>query len=535
MFYRTMSIQGARRLFGRIAARPILSAAVVGVLAFALNAVISLAVRMPEPTITDEFSYLLAADTFAHGRLTNPTHPCWEHFESVHINQIPTYASKYPPAQGMMLSLGQVVFGRPIVGVWISAGLACAALTWMLAGWLPRRWALTGGLIALVHPLLVTWGQNYWGGLVALAGGSLVLGALRRIAHEPRASYSGVLGIGLAILANSRPFEGALLSLPVAAALCLGLYRRRASLGAMGILRTVLPAACILSLVASWMLYYNWRVTGEPFTMPYQLHERQYGGASLFLFLPPKPIPVYRHKAIEDIQVDFALNEYERQRTPQGLALGVYRRFTSDLTNKYIVNGNSLASMLIFCAVAFLLIGERNRWIRFAILTLLVFTCGLLTATYTWAHYSAPAACLLLLLFLQALRRLGTWGSPGRRGGRTIARAFVILAIAFFASLTWLTVSSWTKSSFAYRRAEILAELKQSDEKDLVIVRYSPNHNYHQEWVYNEADIDGAPVVWAREMDENRMARLIDYFRDRRIWLLEADKESPRPVPYPAG
>jgi hypothetical protein len=266
--------------------------------------------------------------------------------------------------------------------------------------------------------------------------------------------------------------------------------------------------------------------------MPYQLHERQYGGASLFLFLPPKPVPVYRHKAIEDIQVDFALAEYERQRTPQGLAFGVYQRFTSDLINKYIVSGNSLVSITVLCIVAFLLIGEHNRWIRFAIVTLVVFTVGLMTATYTWAHYSAPAACLLLLLFLQALRRLGTWRSEGLRGGRIIAKAAVVLAPAFFALLTWHMVGSWTASGFAYRRAEILADLKSSDKKDLVVVRYRADHNYHQEWVYNEADIDSAPVVWAREMDQEQMTRLIDYFYDRRVWLLEADKENPRPVPY---
>jgi hypothetical protein len=77
--------------------------------------------------------------------------------------------------------------------------------------------------------------------------------------------------------------------------------------------------------------------------------------------------------------------------------------------------------------------------------------------------------------------------------------------------------------------------LKSSEEKDLVIVRYSTDHNYHHEWVYNDADIDSAPVVWAREMDQEQMTRLIDYFRDRRVWLLEADKETPRPVPYPSG
>ena len=65
------------------------------------------------------------------------------------------------------------------------------------------------------------------------------------------------------------------------------------------------------------------------------------------------------------------------------------------------------------------------------------------------------------------------------------------------------------------------------------MVRYAPDHSYHVEWVYNEASIDGAEVVWAREMGAVQNERLFAYFRDRSIWLLQADERPPRLTPYP--
>src|SRR6185436_7676656 len=103
--------------------------------------------------VFDEYGYLLAGETFAHGRLTNPAHPLWKSMEVPGVLQVPTRQAKYQPGQGLVLALGQALTGRPIVGVWISAGLMAAALCWMLGVWFPARWASLGtvaGIAAMV-------------------------------------------------------------------------------------------------------------------------------------------------------------------------------------------------------------------------------------------------------------------------------------------------------------------------------------------------------------------------------------------------
>src|ERR1700722_16166105 len=184
------------------------------------------------PNIHDEFSYLLASDTFAHGRLTNPTPPMWHHFEQFYVLMEPTFASKYGVAQPLFMAFGQRWLGTPRAGILISMALAAASLCWMLQAYLPAEWALLGGLLAVVR---ISWfsyfGNDYWGGSVAILGGCLLLGAAARLARTRRACDGLLMALGMLLLANSRPFEGALISLPICLYTLWTLFRKKTRIG----------------------------------------------------------------------------------------------------------------------------------------------------------------------------------------------------------------------------------------------------------------------------------------------------------------
>jgi hypothetical protein len=76
-------------------------------------------------------------------------------------------------------------------------------------------------------------------------------------------------------------------------------------------------------------------------------------------------------------------------------------------------------------------------------------------------------------------------------------------------------------------RRDLERELEGQPGRHLVFVHYEKTHSPHAEWVYNRADIDGARVVWAREVSPAQDAALRRYFCGRTVWLVRPDAATP--------
>ncbi len=515
------------RAFARLARRRRLSVLVVGLSVIAIRLALIPILGIPQPVAHDEFSYLLAADTFAHGKLTNPTHPMWVHFESFHILERPTYMSMYPPAQGLVLAVGQIL-GHPWIGQLLATALMCSAICWMLQAWVPAPWALLGAVLAALRlAILSYWMNGYWSASIVALGGALVLGAWPRIRRRQRVRDALLMSLGLIILANSRPYEGLVFSIPVAAAMLIWLLNRNHLPFRQSLPQVVMPIFVCLLVASVATGYYYDRVTGSPFRMAYQIEANTYAAVPVLLWQTPHPENGYHHEVMRDFY-SWELKVFETNRTFDGYLHNLWERLTF-CWRFYLGPLLTVPLLALPCII-------RCRRMRLPIVICAVVVVALSVETWNMPHYFAPATCALYLVLVQGMRSLWRWSPAGRPLGRAIVRAIPMLACAMI--LLRLTAAaahvqiepSWPRNDFG--RAIIERQLEHLPGRQLVIVDYGPSHDFDHEWVFNQADIDAAKIVWARDMGEGANQELLRYFKDCRVWKVNADASPPQLEQY---
>jgi hypothetical protein len=539
------------RAFTRLARRKRIACVTVAASAFFLRLALLPLFPAPLPFVPDDFSFMLAADTFAHGRLTNPTPAMWTHFESIHITVEPTYTSMYFPGPGLVLAAGKVLFGQPWAGTLIVMALACAALCWMLQAWLPPTWALLGGFLAVLRlGLFSYWINSYSGGApIAVLGGALVLGSMPRLIRAAQVRHGLLLALGIAMLVLSRPYEGLLLCVPVAIALGHWVLRGkiRPPIGVL-LRRAALPIALVAAAIA-WLGYYDYRSFGNPRTLPYTVGRAEYAVAPYYIWQNVNPTPQYRNAEMRRYYTEGETRALHTFRTRSG-------RFHLDYLHDNLFEFYAQKIIIPISFFAFialvppLVMARRvllDRRLRFFLWSLPFWAVGMGIGIFLVPHYLAPFTAAAYVLGLQAMRHLRAFAAEGAPVGRTIVRLTIVVCVCMaglrvvaeplhIAPGEWPAdhwIANWVgPSHFGTDRANVLAELEKIPGKHLAIVRYSADHQPYDEWVYNAADIENSCVIWARDMGAQSNSELMRFYSDRDVWLVQPDSDRGKPAPY---
>lgn len=529
-----------RRISARyqtLARRRTLCVIAVGLIALLLRLAFLPMIPVPEPLVSDEFSHRLLAETLLLGRASNPTHPMWAHMETIQVIQKPTYASMYLPGQAIFLAAGKVVAGTLWAGVALSVALMCGAICWALQGWLPPSWALAGGLIAVARfGLFSYWMNSYWGGAVAALGGALVIGAYPRIRNRAGVWSSIVMGVGVALLAVSRPYEGLVLLLPIAGAMLFWLLRLRGRLLSRACGRVAVPILCVVVVAGGLLGHYNAHVTGSPFRLAYTVNQQTYGWPMTLPWFQVKP-----HTHSVQVMHDYYLWELEEHNKVANAPGHIFKNLCDAVSLWSFFAGPSLGVFLVYLPRSL-----RDRRIRTA-----VFACGaglaaVILEQTRYPHYLAPATAAFMVVLLQSARHMWAHGARNSPVLHALFRLIpLVIALVLVARVLVPPLRAFQPGVGRYwswccnapgnlARAALLKQLEATAGDHLVIVRYGPQHDPLKDWVYNEPQVDRAKVVWARDMGESANRELVQYFRKRSAWLLEINDDGLRPslAPY---
>ena len=481
-------------------------------------------VPIPKMVFADEFSHWLFAETLSSGRITNPTPAGWKNIESLFILYQPTYQSKYPVGQALTLFAGKLLFGHPWFGVWLTVAAAAAATCWMLQGWVSAPWALLGGmLLALRVGIWSDWMNTYMGGALAALGGALALGAVPRLARRETIGASLALGAGIAIVMHVRPFESVMLCALVFGSVWI-LLSRRIRLGQR--IRILAPAGGMVCLGLAGVAFQNWKITGDPLTLPYQLHKKAQGTPQGMYWQAIVAAPPMRLGRVADMY-QWQLAEHQK-----GATFGGYlAELRTKLGKVYHFFLGQSFLLLLGCT----LLVWRNPKVRMLWLALGVMMAWSSMYGYFYEHYFAPMACVCVALPMIGARYLAGLRWRQVPLGALLAASLTLSSVQAVPFRLYQVIrdpQSLDEARFrSDPRTEIERQLQPADSRHVVFVRTRQGYRAPAAYFYNGPDLERSRVIWAQEIDPSTDGQFLESYPGRQAWILDVDARSPRLEP----
>jgi len=339
------------------------------------------------------------------------------------------------------------------------------------------------------------------------------------------------------------------------------------------------------------------------------LHEQQYQQSPPFIFLPQRPHVDYSSPWLKYYYQYQEMRLYATQRIPRLWVLAVARKIATwwsfycgvlisvslflpallrrgkirilqvfflsgmitlpFLSQEHAVVWRLLVDALFILEIVVLWQVFADFWQHLAIGTGVLLLCEAFLVKWSFPHYFAPAACLVLYLETAGLRTIWEWNPSAeiltrpqsRHERRRLVREsktkkrpplnlrglVYLLPIACLISLIVrieARAQGWNDNIYGPERDALLSSdwslcrsqlehwLQEQPTPQLVFVQYSANHDVNAEWVYNHADLMRSHVIWARDLGSDHNRLLLQEVPNRTVWFLQADSPAPELIPY---
>ena len=498
------------------------------------------------PVIHDESAYLLQAQLFAHLRWTGAAPPIPEFFEQLHVLIDGVLASKYPPGNSLVLTLG-VLVGLPGLPVVIMN--ACAgALMFVLA----RR--LAGGAVALLSWLVwqssfpnIYYHANYMSESVSGLAWLITWWGILRWREGDGRKWLAVAAGAVAWCMITRPVTGLALGIVAFSVVSWHFRSHRAW-------RDLVPAASVAALILAIIPLWSWRTTGNPRVMPLTLYTQVYvpfdkpGFASGGDDRPKARLP----RDLLRIQYAFYQEHlHHKVSALPGIAWARIKMIDRDafyewrgglrlfaLIGLLALTLEGWIALVAFVAqfVLYLSYAHPAWWTMYYVegTPVLAFLTALgMVRIFVWAfgtgnapNDGATTASSRLTRVAASIRR--ALSSPIPTDGGRLATATLIVGFAGLLAALGVTrqvkITLGEDHSFYDAFARLLRQIP--DQRAIVFVRYADKHPDGLSLVRNVPDLERAPLwtVYDRGEDNARLLALapdrVPYLFDEKTWTL---------------